>query len=36
MSTTCPGPTILPEIGLLIACTPGCQECLTQAEEVPC
>lgn len=36
MPDTCTGPTILDAIGLLIACTPGCHECLAQAEEVPC
>ena len=36
MDDTCTGPTILDTIGLLIACRPGCQTCLTQAQEVPC
>ena len=35
MPDTCTGPTILDIIGLLIACRPGCQECLAQAQEVP-
>lgn len=36
MTGTCTGPTILDTIGLLIACRPGCQTCLAQAQEVTC